>query len=407
MMRWLALLGVAASLFGCRLKIDDYLDRACDDKHPCPTGRDCVLQRCVDPETGIDACPVFPAKYSLYQTAWEEQVIDGDPRTNTGNFSPSLAFPADQPEGLLAYSDIDGLQTNGMLAVGQGSTWTQQPTVVMTSAIVISTTDTTACPTGSCTGNMVHDWPSVVDDSTDPDSASRFKYLVLSHFRSLSGTDTVVWGYLELFTSPSVDGPWASRPLIGWNSSSSVSSLPTMQIKQMPGIQDCSLLVHPSLSLSEEGLDLVVRCPYLLGTGYRPRIVLLRSSDHSATFHFVADLVLPADLACLNPGVDSIGVPHLLQVDGRHYLSVTNTASNNALEGCLVLPFDDFHAGTLQRHPSGNLVLLRKIDTGNGQLFGSCTGAEGIRDKGYLLGTHDANDPAPTRRLRWTNEPLP
>ncbi|MBC8133902.1 MAG: hypothetical protein H7X95_13035 [Deltaproteobacteria bacterium] len=336
------------------------------------------------------SCPTQPVETIFEPQPSAELVLIGDPGSPRGIFDPSLVYPAGAPAGALSYSSVaatNDIRTRIAVSTDAGATFR---TIAEANAPATTTVDSAGdpgCPGGRCTGQLLHEVSSLIIDPDDPDAARRWK--LFTHRYLVMPGDVLRYelGHIALATAPAPEGPWsASRNLIGWRSSSPLSSVGAVLIAQdVPGLADCVALTEPAaLWLPGAALDLAVGCVSVVAGVPRIRIERLRSVNHAATFQHVG-LLLESDAArCYGSTSGRINAAHLFFAGGRQYVIATPDETGLGYRGCLVFPVDDPGSGMVRRNGSGLPLAVRRL-TAAGQFHGACDYAEGATALGYLL----------------------
>ena len=323
-------------------------------------------------------------------------VIDGQPDAGQGIFDPSAAWDDAADAGLLAYSVVapDQAQVHSRLAAStnRGASWSFVSEPDQAGTLTISTSDSTVCGQPACSGNSAHEVPSLIVDPLDT-PARRLKLFTHTYFVDAGGNLHLQLGHIELHTAPSAAGPWSSAPLLGWSSSSSYSTQGVAQDistdPRLSGVGHCLLLTEPGALVrttsSGPVLELAVGCVFLEGTAPQIEIDLLRSTDHAASFSFVATLLSASDATALGATDAQINAPDLFESGGQIYLFATPagpvtfaTGSASGYRGCLLLQFADIESGALVRGANGVPALAASYLGGAGQFIGACTALDAL-----------------------------
>jgi hypothetical protein len=319
-------------------------------------------------------------------------VVDGGAQAALGTFDPSLIYPPGAASGAMAYSAVNGpgdIATAMALSTDRGATWSGAGLVNAATPQSVSVPATsTRCPGGTCTGTLVHEVPSLVDDAADPDSGRRWKVFVHSYLVLSTGTLAYDLGYLGLFTAPVPTGPWTDEgKALGWLSESTFSSDGAHTLAStFPALGDCVAFTEPGALVTDAGtLDVALGCAYQSGGVGKLRIELLRSTDHARTLTYVSRLMDDADAPAFGSDVNAAD---LFVAGGRTYLSVTPSGLTAlgfvGYRGCAILEVT-LQGDAVERDDAGAPVVCRTLD-GPGQPFaGACTYAEGATAVGYLL----------------------
>lgn len=337
------------------------------------------------PDAGT--CETQPAVTALAPGAGDEVVIAGDTGSTLGVFDPSLVYPAGAPGGAMAYSSVPdqhSIRTRIALSGDAGATWTFVAQANQPVAATLPSTDASECPGGACAGFLIDEVSSLIIDPTDPDPQARWK--LFTH-RYLAGADNALHyriGTITRYTAPAPEGPWsAPTPLVGWTSPAPHSSDGVaVNVSTIPALADCLALTEPAALWRPEGIDLALGCIYLAGATPRIRVVLLRSTDHAATFGFVATMLSAADATCASAAGTRYNAAHLFTRDGATYLIATPGGDDGGYTGCDVFAIDDPATGAVHRI-TGDARALRRL-TVPGRFAGACATAEGVAG-GYLM----------------------
>lgn len=327
----------------------------------------------------VATCP----SVTTFDPAGPELAIAGETAA-AGIFDPSI-LAGDTLNAAVAYSSVpDQMTIRTHLAVTSdgGAHWTLAAEPNVPVAAQIASTDSTECPTGTCSGNLISEVSSLIYDADDPDANRRWK--LFAH-RYLVGANVALHyrlGTIALQTAPAPNGPWtAPAEWIGWNSSASYTSTGVhTNASTLSGTADCLALTEPAALWRPGTIDLAVGCVYLDAGAAKIRIELLRSTDHAATFTSVATLLRPDDAACSTPGA-SINGADLFVDHGTEYVAAT-PSDGSGYHGCLVFTIDDATTGHVARDASGRAFVKRTIAPTSGQFSGACTFATGF---GYQL----------------------
>jgi hypothetical protein len=318
--------------------------------------------------------------------------VDGGVAAGLGIFDPSLVYPLGAPGGAMAYSAVNApgdISTAMAVSTDNGATWSGMGRVnTATPASVPAAPTSTRCPGGTCTGTLVHEVPSLVEDAADPDAQRRFKVFVHSYLVLSSGTTAYDLGYIGLFTSPSPGGPWLDEgKALGWVSESPLSSADAGTLASaIPALSDCIAFTEPGALLGDGGvISLALGCAYPLQGVARLRVELLRSADHARSFGYVGPLLGASDATLFG---SDLNAADLFVVSGQTYLSVSPSGPTalgfDGYRGCAILQLTA-NGDAVERSDAGAPFVCRMLD-GPGQPFaGACTYAEGAPALGYLL----------------------
>jgi hypothetical protein len=357
----------------------------------------CLASACTSqpsvPTSSLALCDGLPNQVtSVPRGAANEVTIAGGAAAGLGIFDPSLVYPRGAPTGAMAYSAVNApgdISTAVAVSSDNGQSWRGAASVNRATPLSVSVPATSMrCPGGTCNGTLVHEVPSLIEDTSDPDGTRRWKVFVHSYLVLSSGALAYDLGYLGLFTAPTPDGPWADEgKALGWLSESSFSSDGAHTLAStLPALNDCVAFTEPGALVTDAGtLDLALGCAYTAGGAAHLRIVLLTSTDHARSFGYVAPLLEDADAAFFGSDVNAAD---LFVASEKTYLSVTSSGPTalgfDGYRGCAILQLTAT-GDAVERTDAGAPVVCRTLD-GPGQPFaGACTYAEGATAVGYLL----------------------
>lgn len=324
-----------------------------------------------------------PAPSTFDPATAGEILVSGD-SPDAGIFDPSFVYPADAGSGAMAYSavpDQTTIRTHVAVSSDHGATWTLAVEANVPEATTIASSNQTECPGGSCSGNLISEVPSLVDDEDEPDPTRRWKLFAHRYLAGPAGQLHFTLGTIAMQTAPAPSGPWsAPQKLLGWsNPSSSYSSTGVVtNLSALASTHDCLAVTEPGALWRPGTIDLAIGCLYPSGTSVTSRIELVRSTDHGASWQSVGTMLRPSDATCV-PGTTGVNAADLFMAAGHEYLSATpgNGGAGGGYEGCLVFPIPDPDAGAIARD------VVRTITPAPPQFAGACTFAEGAG--GYAL----------------------
>ena len=352
-------------------------------------GTGCTTQ----PVSGLTVCGgLLDQVTSVEEGAANQLVVDGAPPAVLGIFDPSLLYPGGAASGAVAYSAVNAsadIATSVAVSFDRGRTWSWAAHVNAATPQSVSVPVTSArCPGGTCTGTLVHEVPSLVDDATDPDATRRFKLFAHSYLVLSSGALAYDLGYLGLFTAPDVSGPWTDEgKALGWLSESTLSSDGAHTLaSSIPALSDCIAFTEPGALVRDAGsLDVALGCAYALGGVAHLRVELLRSTDHARSFLYVSRLLGAVDAPAFG---SDLNAADLFVVSGRTYLSVSPSGPTAlgfvGYRVCAILPLTAL-GDAVERDDAGLPVVCRTLDGPGRPFAGACTYAEGATQVGYLL----------------------
>ena len=331
-------------------------------------------------DVAIDAtpdAPGCPAPRTITVATASEVLVINDVGSTLGIFDPSIVYPAGAPGGALAYSSVpaqNSIRTRIAVSPDAGATWTYVGEANTPEVATIASTDTGECPTGSCTGQLISEVPTLVLDPGEPVAAKRWK--LFAHRYLVAGANTLHYriGTMTIQTAPDPQGPWtAPEKLFGLTSPSAYTTQGARyNASTFAGMTDCLVLTEASAIVLPGALDLAMGCVYLDGATPRIKIVLARSTDHGQTWASLGKILGPGAGDCLpgtTPGA-SINAPNLFVApDGKEYLAITS--SDTGYHGCAIFHVDDPGTGHVAALPTTLIV----PDTG--QFSGACTYSAG------------------------------
>jgi hypothetical protein len=263
-----------------------------------------------------------------------------------------------------------------------------------------------ACGATTCSGRWVYDTPWLLDDSSETNSARRYKVFAYKYFFAPgrpSGAALFPLGAIVMWTAPALNGTWSPEtPVIGWNATPAELLPVASNINALTGTSDCALVGEGSAVVTAAGIDFVFNCPFGTDVGGLPalpqKIVLLRSTDHAATFQFVSTLLQPADATTFG-SAQYFSAPSLVSAtsgNGQALLvtPVIRRTVNSLLmpiySGCVVLPFADAAAGTLVRDGNATPLAIATLPapltpTLDDHQYGACAWDRGVSATGILM----------------------
>ena len=259
-----------------------------------------------------------------------------------------------------------------------------------------------------------------------PNPARAWKIFTHTYLVTDASTLHYDWGYIALHTAPTIAGPWASQPLLGWAGSSPLSTSGVQQIlTDIPQLSDCLIFTEPgaaALSQGPGGLLLALGCVSVAGGGAAEiRVVLLSSTNHGAQWAYKGEAVRGSDAALLGFAIPQLNAADLFyapmrgghggQLATQLLLSVTPAAllweGFVGYAGCLVLQLLPNASGVVRDGNSGAPVVSRYLVPAGGATFaGACTSAHvdngGVAPElgGYLLPVLAPGEPQPFRVLQ-------
>jgi hypothetical protein len=304
-----------------------------------------------------------------------EVTVANDPPSAGGIFDPSIVYPAGAPAGAMAYSAFkakDDITTRIAISNDEGATWTYAATANATVAL----------PGGA--GNLIHEVSSLVFDASDPDAARKWK---LFSFRYAARGEELLYvvGHIALQTAPAPEGPWSQpAPNVGWRGPNVFSSEGARFVAQdEPALADCNAFSEPSALATTNGLVLAVGC---VSSDLAIRVVLLRSTDHAASWSYVGVLARSDDARCLGraSGLARVNAAELFEAGGKTWAFLTPESLSTGYQGCAAVEVD-LGGGGVKRDASGAPVVTRLLGTADERFSGACAYAEGARRATALM----------------------
>ncbi len=326
-------------------------------------------------------------------------VVAGDPDEGLGIFDPSIVYALGSDGGFLVYSVVpDALHVHARMGTSsdQGRSWSYVGEVNEAPEASVNTSDLSVCGQPTCFGTLIREVPSLVVDLDDVPSR-RFKVFTHTYFTDGAMGMHRDIGYIELETSPGPGGPWTQTPLLGWNGSSPLSSTGVAQNAStdpaLSGLSHCITLTEPGALFRSlptgDVIDLALGCAFVYNGEIAIEIDLIRSTDHAASFTFVATLLSANDALALGSARPQISAPDLFQVGAKTYLFATpggpvqypGGGVGTDYRGCLTMEILDLDAGTLAR-TGGRPVVVSSFLGASLQFVGACSAAEGAPELG-------------------------
>jgi hypothetical protein len=345
--------------------------------------------------TGGSTCKsTLPAPTLVAPQPGNEVVVKNDPPAPGGMFDPSVEYPLNAPGGAMSYSAVQSqndISTRIAVSADKGASWTFVAAANQSGPINVTVpAGSPRCPTGTCSGRLIHEVSSLVYDADDPDLTRRWKLFAFSYL--VMGADKLQHdlGYISLFTAQEPHLSWKDEgKALGWNSESEFSSKGAMvNVNSFPPMADCVVLSEPDVMWRQGGvLELAVGC-LELGNPSSIRIELLRSFDHAKTFTWAARLLEASDALCLGGSVPQINAAELFMAQGKTWLIATPAGPapvvGTGYRGCFVFPVAAGGKG-VPRDAAGAPLVHRVIDTPDQRFTGACSVAEGAPAMGYAV----------------------
>jgi hypothetical protein len=333
----------------------------------------------------------------------------GDPGSTYGFSDPSLMWPGGGTTGYMSYSAAtsSGLFTR-IARTTDGRTFTYVVDANADADVAVTTTDTSICGSTTCSGRLVHETSSLVDDAADVTGA-RYKLFDYSYVIVPAAASPAqhAWGYIGLYTAPDPAGPWSTgTKALGWTSSAnglSATGAATM-LSSVTALSDCAAFTEPAVMVDATTGDLFLAlgCAAPVGDAIEIRVVLLRSSDHAASFSYVGLLLSAADGTALGSATPGIQPSDFFQDAGTTYL-VTSTLGVTpsvadapaGYTSCTVVPIADLGSATVVRSGGAPVSSLKLVAPG-GAFAGACSFKPEFAT-GYLV--DEVSTTAPPNRI--------
>lgn len=274
-----------------------------------------------------------------------------------------------------------------------------------------------ACGAITCSGRWVYETPWLIDDSTDTNSARRFKLFAHKYFLlpgRAQGATLYHLGAIAMWTAPALNGVWSPETsVIGWNLTPAELLPVHSNINALSGVSDCLLVGEGSAAVTSAGIDLVFNCPFSSGSAIPQKIVLLRSTDHAQSFQFVSTLLQPSDASGFG-GAQYFSAPSIIPAGGNAQALMVTPVIRRSLNGgtpgdyysgCAVIPFADVSAGTLVRDGSNAPIAIATLPAPltpvlANHLYGACAWDRGVTTTGILM--NDVSVPAQPDQVQFT-----
>jgi hypothetical protein len=251
-------------------------------------------------------------------------------------------------------------------------------------ASVTDTAGLTACGASTCMGRWVYETSWLIDDSTDPNPARRFKLFAHKYFLAPGRVPATLYhlGSIVMWTASAPDAAWSTETsLLGWNLTP--PELTPLRIVNAvhTELAPCIAVAEGSATVRGSDIDFVFACIYPGSNPLPQKIVMLRTLDHANTFQYVATLLTPDDAAPI--GANHFSAPSILAIPGTAPLLLATPVVGGSYAGCVAIPFADDTNGLLFRVnnlPVGIMYLPVLNAVG-----GACAYDRGLGARGVLL----------------------
>jgi hypothetical protein len=149
-------------------------------------------------------------------------------------------------------------------------------------------------------GRWVYETSWLIDDSTDPNPARRFKLFAHKYFLAPGRVPATLYhlGSIVMWTASAPDAAWSTETsLLGWNLTP--PELTPLRIVNAvhTELAPCIAVAEGSATVRGSDIDFVFACIYPGSNPLPQKIVMLRTLDHANTFQYVATLLTPDDAA--------------------------------------------------------------------------------------------------------------
>jgi hypothetical protein len=242
----------------------------------------------------------------------------------------------------------------------------------------------TACGLLTCQGRWVYETSWLIDDSTDPNPARRYKLFAHKYFLSPGNTPATFYhlGSIVMWTASAPDATWSSETsLLGWNLTPPQLTPHRIVNSLHTDLAPCIVVAEGSASVRGSAIDFAFACVYASGSSLPQKIVLLRSLDHANSFQYISTLLTPTDAAPI--GASHFSAPAILSTPGTAPVLLVTPVINGFYSGCIAIPFADDVAGQLFRVNSLPVgILFTPVLSIVG---GACTYDRGLGARGILM----------------------
>lgn len=358
------------------------------------------------PAANIQSTPLAPAATSTFTRL----NVLGDSRSASGIYDPSL-LRASSTDVWMAYSSVQyygsplvqDVSTSLARSTNGGSTFNFVQTLGAAGPAIVTDSDPakSACGTTQCAGRWVYETPWLIDDSSETNTARRFKLFAHKYFLlpgRAQGATLYHLGAIVMWTAPALTGAWsAEKSVIGWNLTPGELMPFTSNVNSFSGASNCLVVGEGSAALTNQGIDFVFNCPFTSGNTTAQKIVMLRSTDHANSFEFVSTLLQPADASTF-ANAKYFSAPSIISSGGNaQALMVTpvvnrsvNNLAGDFYSGCVIIPFADTSAGTLMRDGNNIPLSIASLPTPltpvlTNHLYGACAWDRGVTATGILM----------------------
>lgn len=362
--------------------------------------------------TGSASTAVTGQPQAANSSSYSSITISANPAAGSDNgvYDPSLLRAAND-DLLLAYSAVDFYSFGGNVyqevglriarSVDNGLSFNYEATVASPGPGMVTDTDPmlSACGASSCSGRWVYETSTLIEDPSDPDPNRRFKLFASRYLMIPAPTQSKTLyhlGALVMFTG--------SSPVAGLGSETVVLRWPLSPPELVGGqnlvtldadVSNCILAAEPGAAVVNGEILLVLACPYLVMGDPEPlqKIVLLRSTDHAASFSYVSTLLTPADTPV---SVRHFSAPSIIATDDNApvLLATAVESATGVYRGSRVFPLAAASGNDVFRSASvAQSILSVPLETaaltniGGASTYARDTGNLGILQSDALVAT--------------------
>jgi hypothetical protein len=335
---------------------------------------------------------------TVLSTAYSPVVVNGDPspppNPNSGIFDPSVLRLA-SGELWMSYSAVSYynnassqlVQDVGIRLASSsngGTTFNYVTTLASPGPATVTDATLTACGALTCAGRWVYETSWLIDDSTDPNPARRYKLFAHKYFLNPASTPATFYylGAIVMWTASAPNATWSTETsLLGWNFTPPELTPLRVLNALNPALAGCIVFAEGTASVRSGGIDFAFACPEPVGNQFPQKIVLIRTLDHANMFQYVATLLGPADAPV---GVTHFSAPALLATPGTAPVLIATPvrATGGTYDGCMVFPIANDASGELFRTVTGPVSILSTPSSG--LMGGACTYDRNLGPRGIL-----------------------
>ncbi len=350
------------------------------------------------------AATVLLKPTAIDTSSFEQPTLDstGDTNNLSGIADAALLYTTNSL--WMTYSSINqyssgghvvrDVSTNLAYSDDSGATFTFLKTIAAATSAIITPNTVNPCGAITCNGHWVYAAPFLVDDQSDPDASKRYKLFAHKYFLYPPSAFYEV-GAIVMWTAALPGSTWSSEQVVlSWNATPQELAA-TNPIKNIDAsLAECTGLREGSATTYGDALDFVFACPNSAGT---QKIVLLRTTDHAATFTYVSTPLTVADAVA--SGALYFSAPALLPTASSAPILIATPVKNRTLggstiaqdthSGCIVFPFADEETGALFRNNSSTPLSILQIPYLTNHANGACAWDRGVGASGILMNDYD------------------